>query len=85
MECKPCDTLIESGQRLDISEDKEGVDKGQCQISIRRLIYLLHTWPEIKFAVSEISHFMHNPKNYHLQLAYKVLRHMKGTPGKGIL
>ena len=83
--CKPCDTPIEPGQKLDISEEEEGVDKGQYQRLVGKLIYLSHTRPDIAFAISVISQFMHNPKNSHLQSAYRVLKYLKATPSKGIL
>ena len=82
--CKPCDTPIEPGQKLDISEE-EGVDKGQYQRLVGKLIYLSHRRPDIAFAISVISQFMHNPKKSHLQSAYRVLKYLKATPGKGIL
>ncbi|XP_024029849.1 uncharacterized protein LOC112094067 [Morus notabilis] len=52
---------------------------------VGRLIYLSHTRPDIAYAVSVISQFMHNRKKVHLQVAYRVLRYLKGTPGRGIL
>lgn len=85
IDCKPCDTPMEPGQKLDINKEEEGVDKGQYQRLVGKLIYLSHTRPDIAFAVSVISQFMHNPKNSHLQSAYRVLRYLKATPGKGIL
>ncbi|KAL6345607.1 hypothetical protein AAG906_017337 [Vitis piasezkii] len=39
----------------------------------------------IAYVVSVISQFMHSPKDVHFQVAYRVLRYLKSTPGKGIL
>jgi hypothetical protein len=50
-----------------------------------KLIYLTVTRPDLSFAVSQISQFMHAPKTCHLKIIDKVLRYLKGTPGKGIL
>ncbi|RVW66512.1 Retrovirus-related Pol polyprotein from transposon RE1 [Vitis vinifera] len=59
--------------------------KLERRMQTSKLIYLSHTRPDIAYAVSMISQFMHSPKEAHLQVAYRVLQYLKGTPGKGIL
>jgi hypothetical protein len=43
------------------------------------------TRPDISFAVSQVSQFMHAPKTIHMEAVNKILRYLKKTPGKGIL
>ena len=50
-----------------------------------RLIYLSHTGPDIAFAVSMVSQFMHAPGPAHFEAVFRILRYLKGTLGKGIL
>ncbi|KAH9666221.1 protein kinase domain-containing protein [Citrus sinensis] len=52
---------------------------------IGRLIYLTVTRPDIVFAVHVLSRFMHEPRTTHMDAAIRVLRYLKGSPGKGIL
>ncbi|GJR53325.1 ribonuclease H-like domain-containing protein [Tanacetum coccineum] len=51
---------------------------------IGKLIYLTHTRPDISYAVHCLSQFMHRPLRSHLKIALKVLRYLKGSPGKGV-
>ncbi|GKD83225.1 ribonuclease H-like domain-containing protein [Tanacetum coccineum] len=51
---------------------------------IGKLIYLTTTRPDIAYTVSCLSQFMHNPLKSHLKTALKVIRYLKGSPGKGI-
>lgn len=83
--CKPASTPIDPNLRLGEAENDATVDKEMYQRLVGRLIYLSHTRPDIAYAVSVISQFMHSPKEAHLQVAYRVLQYLKGTPGKGIL
>ncbi|KAK2967234.1 hypothetical protein RJ640_002061 [Escallonia rubra] len=81
--CRPAETPMEPNAKLDIEGGKD-VDREQYQRIVGKLIYLSHTRPDIAFAVSVISQFMHSPKKKHLDAVYGVLRYLKGTPGKGL-
>ena len=80
--CKPSDTPIEAGRRT--KDDGNSVDKEGYQRLVGRLIYLSHTRPDIAFAVSLVSQYMHSPKETHLQAVYRILRYLKNSPGKGL-
>ncbi|KAL5823155.1 hypothetical protein ACOSQ4_021055 [Xanthoceras sorbifolium] len=83
--CKPVDTPIEFNHKLcDLPEDA-AVDRGNYQRLVGKLIYLSHTRPDIAYAVSVVSQFMHNPKETHLKAVNRILQYLKGSPGKGIL
>jgi hypothetical protein len=55
------------------------VDRESYQQLIGRLIYLCHTRPDISYAVSVVSCYMHDPRSEHLELCY-----LKGSPGRGL-
>ncbi|KAG8502903.1 hypothetical protein CXB51_000532 [Gossypium anomalum] len=82
--CKPAETPMEPNFKLGTDKDGEEVDRGRYQQLVGKLIYLSHTRPDIAFGVSVISQFMHAPKEKHLEAAYRILRYLKGTPGKGL-
>ena len=68
--CKPASTPIDSNHRLGEAKEDIAVYKEMYKPLVGRLIYLSHTRPDIAYAVSVISQFMHNPKECHLQAAY---------------
>lgn len=75
---------MEFNKKLGTKDDGPAVDRERYQRLVGKLIYLTHTRPDISFIVSVISQFMHSPKERHLEAAYRVLRYLKGTPGKGL-
>ena len=82
--CKPVETPIDANLKLGDIKDGTPTEIARYQRLVGKLIYLSHTRPDIAFAVSLISHLMHSPKKEHIEAAYRVLRYLKGTPGKGI-
>ncbi|XP_074360682.1 secreted RxLR effector protein 161-like [Apium graveolens] len=49
------------------------------------LRYLVHTRPDIAFAVGIVSRFMEHPTVMHMNAAKKILRYVKGTIDYGLL
>ena len=83
--CKPVSTPMDPNHKLGEAKEEPMVDKRMYQRLIGRLIHLAHTRPDIAYSVSVISQFMHDPREPHLQAAYRVLHYLKGNSGKGIL
>ena len=82
--CKPIDTLIDVNIKMSVHIGGKEVDREGYQRLVGQLIYLSHTRPDIAFAVSLVSQFMHNPKEDHLQAIFRILRYLKGSPRKGL-
>jgi hypothetical protein len=67
------------------AEAGESVDRERYQRLVGRLIYLSHTRPDISFAVSVVSRYMHDPREGHMDAVYHILRYLKSAPGKGLI
>ena len=85
LECKPADTPIVQSHRLGEYSDQVPADKVRYQRLVGKLIYLSHTRPDIAYAVSVVSQFMHNPSEDHMGVVIRILRYLKSSPGKGLL
>ena len=83
--CQPIDTPMEEGLKLQLEPDQTPVDKGRYQRLVGRLMYLAHTRPDLAYAVSVVSQYMHNPGEQHMNAVMRILRYLKGAPGRGIL
>ena len=60
------------------------MNKETYQRLVGRLIYLCHTRPDISYVVSVVSRYMHDPRTGHMEVVYRILRYLKGTPGRGL-
>ncbi|KAM6556207.1 hypothetical protein CsatB_003226 [Cannabis sativa] len=76
---------MDPNTKLEAQTDGTKVDRGRYQRLVGRLIYLTHTRPDISFAVSVVSQFLNNPFEEHMDAVYRILRYLKGTPGKGLM
>ena len=82
--CRPVASPID--QKIKLTElAGEKVDRERYQRLVGRLIYLTHTRPDISFAVSVVSRYMHDPRKDHMDAVYHILRYLKGAPGKGLI
>ncbi|XP_078165548.1 uncharacterized protein LOC144560258 [Carex rostrata] len=85
LECKPVDTPTVPNLKLNAYSDHTPTNIERYQRLVGKLIYLSHTRPDIAYAVSIISQFMHSPKEEHLEAVMRIIRYLKGTAGRGIV
>ena len=83
-ECKAMSTPMNPKERLCKQDGTSQVDEGYFRSLISCLMYLSATRPDIQFAVSLLSRFMHCATEMHLQAAKRVLRYIKGTTDYGV-
>ena len=78
---KPISTPVDKNcmKQLENSADDSPIEAPYREI-IGCLIYLVTcTPPEISFAVSKLSQYLQNPKQFHLIAAKRILRYLFGT------
>ncbi|XP_057452687.1 secreted RxLR effector protein 161-like [Lotus japonicus] len=83
--CHLVDTPTEEGLKLCFEPNQVPVDKGIYQRLVERLMYLAHTRPDLTYALSVVSQYMHNPGEQHMNAVMRILRYLKSALGKGIL
>ncbi|KAK5819945.1 hypothetical protein PVK06_024980 [Gossypium arboreum] len=83
--CKPTSTPIAVGMKLSSQGDHEPVNESTYRSLVGCLLYLIATRPDILFAISMLSRFMHCCNVQHFQAAKRVLRYIKGTLDYGVL
>jgi hypothetical protein len=69
--CRPVPTPIDLNCKL-FAESGNPVNKERYQRLVGRLIYLCHTRPDISYAVSVVSRYMHDPRSGHLDVVYRI-------------
>ncbi|XP_020425846.1 uncharacterized protein LOC109950641 [Prunus persica] len=70
---------------LAIYHDQVSTNKERYQRLVGRLIYLSHTRPDIAYAISVVSQFMHPPSEDHLVTVMRILSYLKKTPGRDLI
>ena len=82
--CKPAATPLEQNHQLGKVESPVLADPRKYRRLVGRL-YLLHTRPELSYLVHVLSQYMQTPKEAHWEVAQRVVRFLKNSPGQGIM
>ncbi|CAL2250997.1 unnamed protein product [Prunus armeniaca] len=85
LDCKPIDTPSEQNHKLGLYPDQVPTNNERYQRLVGKLIYLAHTRPDIAYAVSAVSQFMHASSEDHMAAVTRILRYLKVTHGKGLM
>jgi len=79
---KPCFTPMDNSLRQDDSELYTDVLSYQRLVGL--LLYLITTRLDISFTTQQLSQFMSKPTRSHFVVAMRVLKYLKGCPGRGL-
>lgn len=82
--CKLVNNPLDPSIQLDNSKDVV-VDKIMHKRLLRRLIYLSHVKPDVAYAASTVSQFIHCLKEICLHATHRIVKYLKGTSKRGIL
>ncbi|XP_070668920.1 uncharacterized mitochondrial protein AtMg00810-like [Malus domestica] len=82
--CKSVATPLITNEKLCKVDGSESADECLYRRMVGSLLYLTATRPDIMYAASLLSRFMHNSTKIHLGTAKKVLRYISGTLDYGI-
>ncbi|KAL6327560.1 hypothetical protein AAG906_021850 [Vitis piasezkii] len=82
--CNLVSTLLVVNEKLRKEDGGKMVDETHFRSLVGNLLYLIATRPDIMFAASLLSRFMHYPSHLHLGAAKRVLRYLQGTVELGI-
>ncbi|XXG51736.1 hypothetical protein AAC387_Pa03g0242 [Persea americana] len=81
----PVSTPMEENLKLGMHPNQIPANKERYQRLVGRLMYLAHTQPDLAYALSVVSQFMHAPSEEHMNAVTRILRYLKSSPGKGIM
>lgn len=84
-QCNPCKFPMDPKERLTKDEAGKAVDATEFKSLVGGLRYLVHTRPDIAFAVGMVRRFIERPTTLHLLAAKRILRYVKGTLDYGLV
>ncbi|CAA0831030.1 cysteine-rich RLK (RECEPTOR-like protein kinase) 8 [Striga hermonthica] len=84
-DCKSCVTPMEERLKLTKASTAGKVDATLYRSIVGGLRYLVHTRPDIAFAVGYVNRFMEDPREDHWAAVKRLLRYVKGTVDQGII
>jgi len=85
LDCKPVDTPMDPNVKLLHNQGDLYPDPGRYKRLVGKLNYLTMTRPDISFVVSVVSQFLNSPCDSHWNVVVRILRYIKGSPGKGLV
>lgn len=85
LDCNPTRYPMEPKSQLSKDESGRAVNSTQYKSMVGGLRYLVHTRPDIAFAVGIVSRFMERPTVMHQSAVKRILRYTKGTLHYGLV
>ncbi|KAL0345916.1 UNVERIFIED_CONTAM: Retrovirus-related Pol polyprotein from transposon RE1 [Sesamum radiatum] len=77
--CKPAKTPLPLGVKFS-AHTTPLEDPGPYRRLVGRHLYLSFTWPDIAFGAQQLSQYVHQPGQEHLDAALHLVRYLTGDP-----
>ena len=84
LRCRLASTPVDPNLKLFVESGELLSNPSMYQRLIGRLIYLTNTKPDLTFAVSVVSQFMHAPRTAHMDAVHHILRYLKRSLSLGL-
>lgn len=85
LECNPAKHPMEEKIQLTTDEGGKPVNPTQFKSMVGGLRYLVHTRPDIAYAVGIVSRYMERPTVVHENAVKRIFRYVKGTLDYGLV
>jgi hypothetical protein len=82
---KPAKTHLDNSVKLHQDDTPPYEDIAGYRRLVGKLLYLTTTRPDIAFVTQQLSQFLSSPTQTHYDTACRVVRYLKGSPGRGLL
>ncbi|KAL1201566.1 Retrovirus-related Pol polyprotein from transposon TNT 1-94 [Cardamine amara subsp. amara] len=82
--CNPTKIPMEFGLKVSKAEEEEEINPRSYRKNVGCLRYLLHTRPDLAFAVGVASRYMVSPRKSHGEIMKQILRYLKGSVSFGL-
>jgi hypothetical protein len=82
---KPAKTPLDNSVKLHQDTTQPYKDIAGYRRLVGKLLYLTTTRPDIAFVTQQLSQFLSSPTQTHYDTACRVVRYLKGSPGRGLL
>ncbi|XP_016168826.1 uncharacterized protein LOC107611413 [Arachis ipaensis] len=84
LDCKPASTPMDYSTKLSSESGTLLSDFANYRQLVGRLMYLANPRPDISYVMGCLSQFVDCPTIAHLEVAFRVLRYLKGCPTLGL-
>ena len=84
-ECNPTKYPMDPKEQLTKDDGGKRVDTTNYKSLVGGLRYLVHTRPDVAFAVGMVSRYMEAPTVMHLNAVKRILRYVRGTAELGLV
>lgn len=85
IDCKSVDTPMDPNVKLLPKQGDPYPIPGRYRRLVEKLNYLTMTRLDISFQVNIVSQFLNSPCDSHWHAVVRILRYIKGSPGKGLV